>query len=78
MQKVGFSALVQQEMGKSVDIDTKQIPLCTLIQKYVKPYFNCSKNQRISQQKTVINHLTFFSQQPSIWQGLSLNTHKPV
>ena len=47
-------------MGKSVDIDTKQIPLCTLIQKYVKPFLIVQKNQRISQQKTVINHLTFF------------------
>ena len=33
-RNAGFSALVQQEMGKGVDIDIYQGPLCALILKY--------------------------------------------
>ena len=38
-------------MGKGVNIDIYQVPLCTLIPKYVEPHCNSKKNQHNEQNK---------------------------
>ena len=42
-QKVGFSALFQQENFKGVDIRIEQVAYCILIPKYVLLACNCKK-----------------------------------
>ena len=42
-KKVGFSALVQQEMFKGVDNGSKHVAYCILIPEYVLLACNCKK-----------------------------------
>ena len=60
-KKVGFSALVLQEMFKGVDIGVLQVALCKLIPEYVLLACNLKKKKKILYHFTgkVINHVTY-------------------